>query len=295
MILKKTIIDGKVVYEPISYEEALAYPNKEDLIFTSDDEKEEFEEKLEELEELAEKIEELDEKVEELIDNLDEVDANSKQTILTRLEEIKIELEGYKDLSNEDLEEKLDSLEEELDEMDDTIDELIDELDDEDDEQEDDDESVRISINGKKINLGKDFGGMFGNIFGSMFGGKNDSKANNLVAALPFMNKEDIHELVEKILSDDEQYKDLNLVTVMPFLDTKDCDALFMKFVIEGSNDKCPLVAIAPFISKKCLSELVDEYVNGNYQHVEMSTLYPFLDGKDVKKVFNYILAKKNK
>ena len=32
MILKKIIIDGKVVYEPISYEEALAYPNKEDLI-----------------------------------------------------------------------------------------------------------------------------------------------------------------------------------------------------------------------------------------------------------------------
>ena len=31
MILKKIIIDGKVVYEPISYEEALAYPNKEDF------------------------------------------------------------------------------------------------------------------------------------------------------------------------------------------------------------------------------------------------------------------------
>ena len=163
MILKKTIIDGKVVYEPISYEEALTYPNKEDLIFTSDDEKEEFEEKLEE-----------------------------------------------------------------LDETDDTIDEL----DDEDDDQEDD-ESVRISINGKNINLGKDFGGMFGNIFGNMFGGKNYSKTNNLVVALPFMDKEDIYELVEKILSNDNQYKNLNLVTIMPFLDTKDCDALFMKFVIE--------------------------------------------------------------
>ena len=171
MILKKIIIDGKVVYEPISYEEALAYPNKEELIFTSDDEKEEFEEKLEELEELTEKIEELDEKIEELIDNLDEVDSISKQTILSRLEEIKVELESYKDLSDEDLEEKLDSLEEELDETDDTIDELIDELDDEDDDQEDDDEPVKITINGKKINLGKDFGATFGKAFGNMFGG----------------------------------------------------------------------------------------------------------------------------
>ena len=86
MILKKVIIDGKVVYEPISFEEALAYPNKDELIFSSDDEKDEFEEKLEELEELAEKLEELNEKVEEIIDHLDDVDADSKQTILTRLE-----------------------------------------------------------------------------------------------------------------------------------------------------------------------------------------------------------------
>lgn len=296
MILKKIIIDGKVVYEPISYEEALAYPNKEELIFTSDDEKEEFEEKLEELEELAEKIEELDEKVEELIDNLDEVDSSSKQTILSRLEEIKVELESYKDLSDEDLDEKLDSLEEELDEMDDTIDELIDELDDENDDQEDeDDEPVKITINGKKINLGKDFGATFGKAFGNMFCGKKISDGDDLIAALPFMDKNDLLELVNDILNGDEQYKDINLVTVIPFLDTSDCDALFMKFVKEENKYNTPLVTVAPFVSKKCLSELVDEYVNGNYQHVEMSTLYPFLDGKDVKKVFNYILAKKNK
>ena len=50
MILKKTIIDGKEIYEPINYEEALEYQNKDELIFTSDDEKEEFEEKIEEQE-----------------------------------------------------------------------------------------------------------------------------------------------------------------------------------------------------------------------------------------------------
>lgn len=39
MILKKTIINGKDVYEPISYEDALVYNNKDELLFTSDDEK----------------------------------------------------------------------------------------------------------------------------------------------------------------------------------------------------------------------------------------------------------------
>ena len=66
-----------------------------------------------------------------------------------------------------------------------------------------------------------------------------------------------------------------------------------IKFVNEGKECKHPIVTLAPFVSKKCLSEIVDEYVNGNYQHVEMSMLYPFLDKKDVKRVFNYMIQKK--
>ena len=42
MILKKTIINGKDVYEPISYEDALVYNNKDELLFTSDDEKDDY-------------------------------------------------------------------------------------------------------------------------------------------------------------------------------------------------------------------------------------------------------------
>ena len=217
MVLKKVIIDGKVVYEPISFEEALAYPNKDELVFSSDDEKEEFEEKLEELEDI-----------------------------------------------------------------------------------DDDDEPVTIKVDGKKIHLGKDFsnmgkdyGEMFENIFSGAFGGKNNRKVNSLVTALPFMDKEDLHELVDKILAESEEYKDLSLVMVFPFLDKKDCDKLFMQFVIEGKDCKYSVVALAPFVSQECLSKLVDEYINGKYQDVEMSMLYPFLDKKDVKRVFNHIIQKK--
>lgn len=77
---------------------------------------------------------------------------------------------------------------------------------------------------------------------------------------------------------------------IFPFLDKKDCDKLFMQFVIEGKDCKYPIVALAPFVSQECLSKLVDEYLNGKYQDVEMSTLYPFLDKKDVKRVFNHII-----
>ena len=43
MILKKILLeDGKVTYEEISFKDALNYENKNDLVFTSEDEKEEF-------------------------------------------------------------------------------------------------------------------------------------------------------------------------------------------------------------------------------------------------------------
>jgi len=68
MILKKTVVDGKVVYEPISKEEALALKGK-DLLFTDEDEEEELEDLLEEQEHEDEdeddEVEEEDEEDEE--------------------------------------------------------------------------------------------------------------------------------------------------------------------------------------------------------------------------------------
>ncbi|MFR7881154.1 MAG: hypothetical protein ACLU5J_06550 [Christensenellales bacterium] len=36
----------------------------------------------------------------------------------------------------------------------------------------------------------------------------------NIIFTLPFMSKNDLHELVEKILNDDEKYKELNIVVM---------------------------------------------------------------------------------
>ena len=218
---------------------------------------------------------------------LDDLDGNDKWLFETRLEEIKKELDGCRDLSADVLESRLDAIEDELSEMQESIDEI-------DADENDGDETIKIMINGKKVNLGKDYGDILGKAFGDVFVEKKNSKDADIIAALPFMDKEDLRELVNEILSGDERYKDINLVAIMPFLDTNDCDALFMKFVIEENKYNTPLVTVAPFVSKRCLSELVDEYIKGNYQHVEMSTLYPFLDSKDVKKIFSYMLSKKN-
>src|SRR5690554_29925 len=62
MILKKVIINDKEVFEPISFEEALKLENFDNLIFTDENEEEDFFEKLEELEDIINEKEEKDEK-----------------------------------------------------------------------------------------------------------------------------------------------------------------------------------------------------------------------------------------
>ena len=68
-----------------------------------------------------------------------------------------------------------------------------------------------------------------------------------------------------------------------------------MKLVIDKNNqNRYKLSAMGPFISNECLSKLVDEYINGNYQDIQMDALYPFMNSKDVKRLFKYIISQKN-
>ena len=77
MILKKVIINGKEVFEPISFEDALKYDNHNNLIFTDEDEEEDFYDKLSELEELKEQTS--DESLNEEVEQDEETQAEFKK------------------------------------------------------------------------------------------------------------------------------------------------------------------------------------------------------------------------
>lgn len=126
---------------------------------------------------------------------------------------------------------------------------------------------------------------MNGNFKGS------DKVTNKLVKILPFMDEEDIHEIVDKILNDDPDFKGVNVTAIMPFLDDEDCDKIFLKKLQE--NDDVALELIN-FVSEDCLTYLVDAYIEGKYPNLDVDKLYPFLDGDDVKKLF-YFELRKNK
>ncbi len=116
-----------------------------------------------------------------------------------------------------------------------------------------------------------------------------------LVAMLPFMEDEDIHELVNRILADEEGFKDLPLVAMLPFMEDDDCDRLFLKCISEDEGlSKGRLIAMAPFVSEECFSKLVDEYINGRYPNLQLDELYPFMDSRDVKRLFEYRIRKRS-
>lgn len=193
MILRKIIEDGKTKYEEISFEDALKYENKNELVFTDEDEQDEFEDRLEELEDL------------------------------------------------------------------------------------DDDEDIHyfnFNFNNQK---------------------KTNKNKNKLVTMLPFLDKEYLKEIVDGIINEEEEYKDLDLVVLFPYIGEEECDRLFKKFIFENKEcDKHYITCVAPFVSKEALSNFVDEYTKGNYQNVNVDALYPFMSPQDVKKMFKYIISKKD-
>jgi len=117
------------------------------------------------------------------------------------------------------------------------------------------------------------------------------SKTEKLIKMLPHMDEEDIHEIVLDLLRDEESLRELNVEEILPFLCAEDCDSLFL-LAIRAGNKKLIPENIAHFVSRECLSRVVDEYLDGKLPTLDIDSLYPFLSSKDIKRVFYYTMSK---
>lgn len=125
----------------------------------------------------------------------------------------------------------------------------------------------------------------------NFFNNPKKVKTNKIVSLLPFMEEEDIHNLVNDILEDEESVKDIDLIPILPFLSSEDCDLIFLK-ALDNSNKKINVVKVAPYVSEECLDRAIDKYINGELEIANIDELYPFLSSKSIKKVFQHILKK---
>ncbi|MDY6392540.1 MAG: hypothetical protein SPL80_06850 [Bacilli bacterium] len=121
-----------------------------------------------------------------------------------------------------------------------------------------------------------------------------DVKNGNIISILRFMDEKDIHETVEEIITNPEEYKDVPLTAMLPFLEEEDCDALFKRFVIEGERyDGVDLSPFGPFVSAKCLEKLVDAYIEGKKPNIDFGGLYAFMESKDIKRLFDFYVKRR--
>ena len=120
-----------------------------------------------------------------------------------------------------------------------------------------------------------------------------ESKEAKLLRLLPYMSKKEAHKVCEQFIEDDEVVRKLSLPVIMPFLDTSDCDALFIKCL--DSDIEMDLPAVTAFVSKDCLSAVVDDYIAGKYPELDIDELYPCLSDADIKRLFYHIINSEEK
>ena len=117
-----------------------------------------------------------------------------------------------------------------------------------------------------------------------------ESTEARLLRLLPYMSKEDTHEVCVRLLEKMETLDNVNVSTIMPFLTSEDCDAIFTR-CIEINNTKCDFATAIPYVSAYCLTKIVDNYIDGKYPELVIDDLYPFLSDADIKRIFYHILG----
>jgi|688.fasta_scaffold128408_3 hypothetical protein len=119
-------------------------------------------------------------------------------------------------------------------------------------------------------------------------------KIQKIISGLPFLDDEDLKEMVDEITSNSSAYKDLPIAALMPFLDDEDADRLFLKCVDDDHlSKKFDISSMVHFVSEACLDKLAEGYMLGKYQHINLDAVYPFMSSKTIKKLFKYHLNKK--
>jgi hypothetical protein len=163
------------------------------------------------------------------------------------------------------------------------------EEDDEDDDEEDDDDFINDYTKSKDTSKNnKETAQDVKEATTEAFKKALNHQNIKLLSILPFMEREDIHSLAVKLASgDDESFKNISLVTLMPFLSQEDCDMLFLKTL--NLKKDINYIALAPFVSSKVLSHVVDKYINGEITLKHIEGLYPFLDKDDIRRLFAFL------
>jgi hypothetical protein len=107
----------------------------------------------------------------------------------------------------------------------------------------------------------------------------------NIIAMLPFLDDEDLNDLVHKIIeSETGEFKGLRLESIAPFVDDKVWPEV-VESCLKG-NKKINLVPLYPFLDDDTLGVLFAKANEGTAEGVNVLTLLPFVDEKSIDAAF---------
>jgi len=119
-----------------------------------------------------------------------------------------------------------------------------------------------------------------------------NDKNKKLAKLLPYLSEEDIHNLLNRILEGDESLKDIDLNIIFPYLSSEDAGALFLRCIKE-KNKKMKYDQLIQYIDEATLDQLVDLYLNGELEEIDIEDILPYLNDKNIKKVFEHEILNK--
>lgn len=129
------------------------------------------------------------------------------------------------------------------------------------------------------------------------FSFESNNKKPEYLKILPFLGKDELSKIVDKIIAGEYDEDKINVIAMMPFLRKSDCDRLFLYALtnIEDNPLNKKVNAMVPFVSKECLEKLVNDLIENpdKYKDISFDGLYAFMDNNSIKKLFNYFINKK--
>ncbi|MDD3126547.1 MAG: hypothetical protein WC479_06635 [Candidatus Izemoplasmatales bacterium] len=104
----------------------------------------------------------------------------------------------------------------------------------------------------------------------------------NLTRMIPFLDKEELSLLVEKIkASETHEYEGIKLHSIVPFLEEEEVNKLFLEEFDKGGS----YVSLAPFVGDELWPEIAKKFTAGETTN-NIVPLFPFMDEVTLKDLY---------
>ncbi len=116
--------------------------------------------------------------------------------------------------------------------------------------------------------------------------GKDEYNGISIYVLLPFLTKNSLNELMEKIIKNEVNF---NYQALLPFLEREEIEKMFF----EAVTNKKDFVSYLPFLSEETYHEIALKYCHEEIE-LPIELVYPFMNESDIKMIFKYVLSKDN-